>query len=241
MSLIKKNKPQTWLCKQIMFEDDFLIIIDKPQGVVVNRSETSPKDTLQDFIEEKYPKTFLGESEFAQRSGIVHRLDKDTSGVIIGTKTEEAFNHIKKQFQNREVKKEYLAVVIGEFTDAKVRVEAPIKRSPKNRLKMGIDPSGREAVTNIELEKNFEKEGEKFTLLRVYPETGRTHQIRVHLAALKFPIVGDKIYSTSNNMAQLSGIFDRLMLHSKAISFVHPDKKEPVNFEAPIPKEFSEL
>jgi len=227
-----------------VFENDSVFIFDKPAGLVINRSDTTPSGTLQDYIEENFNLDLIGGSEFCSRSGIVHRLDKDTSGVILVAKSEEAFLYLKSQFQNRTVHKEYVALVHGKITDKLIKINAPIKRNPTNRMKMGVTPTGRPALTDIELvgEVKIPDCGlQEFSLLKAFPKTGRTHQIRVHLSALNHPVVGDKIYSTRKQLDSISDYFGRMMLHAHKITFRLPVNQETVTYEAPLPKKFLDL
>lgn len=234
----------------VIFEDDDLMVLNKPSGVVVNVSETSSSGTIQNALMEEFEydedrfEEFENEQikkEFVQRSGIVHRLDKDTSGVLLVAKNPESFKNLKNQFQNREVKKEYIALVLGEFQDLKVRVTAPIGRNPNNRMKMAVVDGGRTADTTFELEKVVEVEGERFSLVICFPKTGRTHQIRVHLAAMKHPVVADPIYMTKKQLQKYETKFDRLMLHAWKASVKHPKTKKEQIFEAPLPKLLEEI
>jgi len=250
---------------EILYEDDYIIVLNKPYGMVVNRSKTSPNNTIQDFIEGKYDfiKDFdvsllqniisndpldvdntdmlsdIDIDEFTTRSGVLHRLDKDTSGVLLVAKDPITFKKIKHQFKSRTVQKEYTAVVMGEVGDEKIEIDAPIKRSPASPLKFAVVEDGKPALTLIEKIKVIKKEEAKFTVLRVFPKTGRTHQIRVHLSAINHPIAGDPIYLSKYNYEMTFKIFNRLMLHSSALSFEHPHLNEVVRYESPLSEDFS--
>ena len=229
-----------------IYEDSEILVLNKPSGLVVNRSQTSPTNTLQDYLDSDFdyldgvggngdPETEI----FKERSGLAHRIDKDTSGIVVVVKTLEGFNSILKQFKDRSVKKEYLAVVWGEVEDAAFEIDAPIKRNPSNPMKFVVSPLGKKSLTRVKKAKVFEKGGHKFTLLRVYPETGRTHQIRVHMSATGHPVVGDAVYCTSKQMSSSQDLFSRMMLHAYRISFLHPAKNEVVEFECDPSSEFS--
>jgi len=226
---------------EIVFEDNSLLIINKPSGVVVNISKTSPTGTIQNILQEKYDYNPDDSSEFGQRNGVVHRIDKDTSGLLAVVKNEVAFEKLKAQFVNREVKKEYLALALGRVEDAIFEVDAPIKRNPKNRFKMAIVKGGRAATTRFELVKNLKLGDVEASLLKCFPETGRTHQIRVHLTSLQHPVMADKIYMTKKQLLLTEGMFSRLMLHAWRIRFTHPEKNKEVFFEAPPPDEFNKI
>jgi 23S rRNA pseudouridine1911/1915/1917 synthase len=223
---------------KIIYQDDRILAVDKPVGVVVNISETSSEGTLQEAFIPLINKSDNPESEFNKRSGIVHRLDKDTSGVLVVARDEEAFSLLQKQFKERQVVKEYLALVHGKIDEEVFEVNAPIKRNPRNRFKYAVVKEGKEAVTRFEKEKEMEKEGEVVTLLRTYPLTGRTHQIRVHLVALGHPVVGDELYSSKKQRSKWQEIYGRMMLHAASLSITHPFTGETLRLEAPIPSEF---
>ncbi len=231
---------------ETLFEDDFILVVNKPSGLVVNNSATSSPQTLQNLLKSPSqqetlppePEDELIESEFTQREGIVHRLDKDTSGVLIVAKNEEAFTSLQKQFKDRTIAKEYVAWVIGEIADDKFEINAPIKRNPRSRFKFAVVADGKDAFTAFEKVKTVEINDQKATLLKVYPKTGRTHQIRVHLSAFDHPIIGDEIYGTKKQLEDWYQVFPRLMLHSQKITFNHPINGNLMSVEAPLPPEF---
>ena len=225
----------------IVFEDDFLLVINKPTGMVVNISETSQFNTVQELLQKKLKLDPEDKSEFGQRGGVVHRIDKDTSGLLVVAKNEKVFNGLKAQFISRDVKKEYLALVLGEVEEGNFEVSAPLKRNPKNRLKMAVVRGGKEAVTRFELIKVVDEGQMEASLLKCYPETGRTHQIRVHLACLNHPVVGDEIYMTKKQQSLVAETYKRLMLHAWKIKLVHPITKENLALEASLPTEFQAL
>ncbi len=236
---------------QKIHEDADILVINKPYGLVVNRSETTSSPTLQDYLDEHYSvfKDYVApesteeneETEFFSRSGIVHRLDKDTSGVLIVGLNIDSFNNLLAQFKSREVHKEYVAVVWGKISEENLEINAPIKRSPANRMKYALDPDGKEAITKASRVSEFSIDDNIFTVLNVFPETGRTHQIRVHMAAISHPVVGDVIYSSRKQFEKSTTIFNRLMLHAKKISFKHPKSGEYVEFECSIPDDISKF
>jgi 23S rRNA pseudouridine1911/1915/1917 synthase len=215
----------------IVHEDDFLLCVNKPEGLVVNNSETSTDVTLQNMLFE-YLAIPPGEDDFHSRCGIVHRLDKDTSGVLLVAKTVDSFENLQAQFKNREIEKEYLAVVYGSDLEPLFEIRAPIARNPKNRKKYAVVASGKEAFTKFEKIREFMLKGKRLTLLRVFPKTGRTHQIRVHLAAMGNPIVGDILYSGEIQYKHSKEMYGRLMLHATRISFRHPQNSHPVEYVA---------
>ena len=217
----------------ILYEDSYILVLNKPSGVVVNKSDTSSDITIQDKIA-GYIVADDEESEFFQRGGIVHRIDKDTSGVLLIAKDIGSFKRLQKQFKRREVTKEYVAVVHGEIKDDMFEVNAPIKRNPSNRLKYAIVEGGKEAVTRFEKLKTINN----LTVLKCFPKTGRTHQIRIHLTALGHPIIMDTLYSNVLQLSEAKEKFPRMLLHATKITIKHPQSGEMVTFEAPLPAEF---
>ena len=218
----------------IIYEDDHILVVNKPSGLVVNRSNTYKKKTLQDVLEEEY-EFEDSESEFKDRSGIVHRLDKDTSGCLIIAKDEEAFLALQKQFKERTVEKEYVALVNGRVGEEVLEVNAPIGRSPNNPLKFSVVSSGKSALTKIEKIKDIEIDGNNFSLLKIKPKTGRTHQIRVHLSVLNHPVVSDPIYCSKKLLEMNRNVVSRLMLHARFLNIFHPKTQKNMRFEAPLP------
>jgi len=167
------------------------------------------------------------------RPGVVHRIDKDTSGLVIIAKNDKAHIDISDQIKNREVKKTYLALVRGNIKENEAVINMPIGRSSKDRKKMAVDKKGKEAITEFKVLKRFDG----FTYIEVNIKTGRTHQIRVHMAEIGYPIVGDEVYSNGRNPFNVKG----QMLHAKELEFVHPTTKKSVKFEAPLPEYFKNV
>lgn len=219
---------------EVIYEDKYLIVFNKPEGVVVNKSETQRNSlTLQDFINGKkligLDDNIVSRSaeydkfaEFIDRSGIVHRLDAATSGLIVIAKDANTFVLLQKEFETKKVIKKYLALSYGAIKDAKVgdviSVDAPIGRNPRNRQKFAIVKGAKDAQTNFKVLKIFDG----FMLFECMPLTGRTHQIRVHLAALNRPVIGDILYSGKNRIKKNKELFPRMFLHAYYLSFVHP-------------------
>lgn len=235
---------------EILYEDKNVFVFNKPAGLMVHADGRGKEPTLSDILMEKYPKMkevgeqmrFTdkeGKEKIIYRPGIVHRLDKDTSGALVVAKTQKAFEFLKKQFQDREVTKKYLTIVYGNVKNDKGAINLPIGRSKSDFRKWsatrGARGEMREAVTEYKVLKRFsDDKGGLFTLLEVTPKTGRTHQIRVHLKAINYSIVGDKLYGGSRPTALG---FTRTALHAGAVSFeTSPGKK--VTVEAPLPPDF---
>lgn len=236
---------------QIVFEDDNMFVINKLAGMVVNRADTV-KDvkTVQDWAEEKIlvrPSQLEArpESDFFKRGGIVHRLDKETSGIMLVAKSPEAFENLQKQFKAGKVEKTYIALAHGRLAPREGEIHVPIGRLPWNRMRFGILPEGRESKTLYRVLEYKHLKVEKFeedvTFLEVYPKTGRTHQIRVHLQYLHHPIVGDPLYSGRKNMKRVRKLLTRQFLHAHRISFNHPMTGERITFEAPLPQELKDF
>ncbi len=220
----------------VLYEDDALLVINKPVGLVVHPGSGNWEGTLLNALLHYAPQ--LAE---VPRAGIVHRLDKDTSGLLVVAKTIIAQTDLVRQLQARTVKREYLALVYGELRHAG-KVDEPIGRHPANRVKMAVTESGKPAVTHFKVEEKFPS----CTLLRCRLETGRTHQIRVHLAYLKHPLVGDSVYLKGPQkcvpeLRELLNGFSRQALHATRLALVHPASGEAMEWHAPLPEDMSEL
>jgi len=236
---------------KILFEDDDVLVLDKPAGITVNRSDTTiGEETVQDWVEKnlKLKTSNLKENEetdFYKRAGIVHRIDKETSGILIVAKTTQAFENLQKQFKERTVKKTYLALCHGKIAPEIGEINVPVGRLPWNRKKFGVLAGGREAVTRyrvISIIKNQKsKNKELLSLLELYPETGRTHQIRVHLKYFNHPIFADFLYAGRKTSRQDRKVLNRVFLHAHKISFIHPVTNKQISLESPLPEELSKI
>lgn len=236
---------------KILYEDTNILAIDKPSGISVHGDGRSKDKTIADWIFKNYPKMKnVGEDEVYEnknkkieikKPGIVHRLDRDTSGVLLLAKKEKAYQFLKKQFQDRTIRKIYLAIVSGDMKNDRGIINKPIGRSPKDfrRYSSGRGARGemREAITQYRVLKRFEISHHKFTLLEVRPKTGRTHQIRVHMKYANHPIVCDALY---NPDAFCPKIITRMALHAKSIEFQNL-KGDVIKIESPLPEEFVKL
>lgn len=216
----------------VLKEDPTFIVISKPAGLVVHPGSGNPEHTLVNGLLYRYED--LRKAGDEDRPGIVHRLDKDTSGIMVVARTANAHANLAKQFKDRQVKKTYLALIHGIPEDSEGRIVAAIGRHPVNRQKMTIrQHGGRYAVSSWKRTQTFERH----CLVEVTIETGRTHQIRVHMASLGFPVAGDRVYGSSRDNRK----FPRQLLHSWKLSFQHPVSAETVDAEAALPKDFQDI
>lgn len=215
--------------------------------MVVNQAESVKEETVQNWVADKLKMKTDNErdKDFYGRAGIVHRLDKETSGVLLVAKTPDAFEKLQRQFKERTVKKHYLALVHGKVEPAQGEITAPVGRLPWNREKFGVIPGGREAKTKYKvlsvMHKLFGKRGETVSLLELYPETGRTHQIRIHLKYLGHPVVGDLTYA-GRKMARWDRSWcPRLFLHASFLGFTHPESGEWLEFKSELPGDLQKV
>jgi 23S rRNA pseudouridine1911/1915/1917 synthase len=235
----------TWAAQslelEIIFEDEHLLIINKPAGLVVHPGAGNTHSTLANALLAHCP-----DIAHVPRAGIVHRLDKDTSGLLVVAKTVPAQTSLVSQLQERTVSREYETIVYGEMVAGRT-IETEMGRHPKQRTKMAVLPEGfgKRATTHIRL---IDK-AQGFTYLKVKLETGRTHQIRVHLSHINYPLVGDKVYGGRPRLpkglteAARAAIisFPRQALHARHLSFMHPATEEAVSFEVPLPEDMADL
>ncbi len=228
----------------IVFEDEYLAVIDKSAGMIVHPGAGVSSGTLANAVAYKFK---IQNSKFKNennRVGIVHRLDKDTSGLIVVAKNQITLDRLAEQFRSRTIYKSYVALVHGFVRKLTGKIDEPIARDRKNRVKMAVDKKGRNAHSVYKVRQRFEK----YTLLDVQIKTGRTHQIRVHLAHIKHPVIGDETYNAGRdktiNDAQIRKAIsqlNRFYLHAEKLSFVHPVSKEKMKFVQPIPSELNDL
>ncbi len=216
----------------IVYEDDDILVVNKEKGMVVHPGNGNYEGTLVNAIM-SYCKDSLSGIGGELRPGIVHRIDKDTSGLLVVAKNDKAHINLSEQIKNHTVTKIYTCLVKGNVPEDKATIDMPIARSQNDRKKMDVDKDGKEAVTHITVLKRYGN----YTLLSVKIDTGRTHQIRVHLSHIGYPIVGDEVYSKGKNEFDVHG----QMLHSTKLSFVHPKTNEEMHFEAPLPEYFKEV
>jgi len=228
----------------ILFQDSSIIVVDKPAGMVVHPAAGNPSGTLVNAL--LYHCTDLSGINGVLRPGIVHRLDKDTSGVMVVAKGDEAYHHLSRQFKNRAIQKIYLAITLGEIEGNEGMIEAAIGRHPNERKRMSTHTrKGRAAITRWKVVERLNG----FTLLEILPQTGRTHQIRVHLSSIGYPILGDPVYGRKSRYGSIQDPalrkcverMGRQALHAHRLGFVHPRTGERVDFVAPMPKDFEEV
>ena len=226
---------------EIVYEDDTLVVVNKPAGLVVHPAAGIHSGTLANALAYHFQQLPNASSI---RPGIVHRLDRDTSGLLVVAKTESALENLSDQFRDRSVYKSYVALVHGRVRSDSGRIEEPLARDRSNRTRMAVVRGGRSALSIYRVNRRFNR----FTLLDVELKTGRTHQIRVHLAWLKHPVVGDETYgggrdNTIQNPKLKSQIHSlgRQFLHAEKLAFAHPKTGERVLYQSPLPPELSNL
>ncbi|HEY5883865.1 MAG TPA: RluA family pseudouridine synthase [Pyrinomonadaceae bacterium] len=224
----------------VVYEDEHLVVVNKPAGLVVHPAAGINSGTLANALAYWFQQLPTGGGTV--RPGIVHRLDKDTSGLMVVAKTEQAHETLSDQFRARTVFKRYVALVYGVVKQQEGRIDQPLARDPRNRTRMAVVPGGREALSLYTVRRQYDV----FTLVDVELKTGRTHQIRVHLASIRHPVVGDVLYSGGREnsvqdpqrRAQIRKL-SRQFLHAEELAFAHPATGERLKFVAPLPPELS--
>ncbi|MCA1613326.1 MAG: RluA family pseudouridine synthase [Acidobacteria bacterium] len=226
----------------IVHEDDSVVVVNKPAGLVMHPAAGAPAGTLANALAFHFKR--LPERGGAERPGIVHRLDRDTSGLVVVAKTEAAHESLAAQFLAREVVKYYVALVHGATKEERGRIEEPIGRDPRNRTRMAVVRGGRAALSIWRVRQAYQR----FTLVDVEIKTGRTHQIRVHLAHIKHPVVGDHAYNSGRDkqianpqVRAAVAALDRQFLHAERLGFRHPRTGEFLKFRAPLPPDLAAL
>jgi len=227
---------------EIVHEDDDLVVVNKPAGMVVHPAAGSPSGTLANALAFHFRE--LSASAGPVRPGIIHRLDKGTSGLLVVAKTEVAHENLSDQFRAREIFKSYVALVHGQMERKRGQVEQPIARDPRNRIRMAVVAGGRPALSLYVVREAFQR----FSRLDVELKTGRTHQIRVHLASIRHPVVGDTVYGGGRDNTvpnpQVRAAIARLhrqFLHAHELGFRHPRTQQELRFTAPLPSELTEV
>jgi 23S rRNA pseudouridine1911/1915/1917 synthase len=231
----------------IVYEDDSILVISKPAGVIVNRAESVQSETLQDWADKKIGDNYiqfqndLSSTEFIARSGIVHRLDKDTSGLLIIAKNPEVFIRLQAQFKERDIDKQYLTLVHGLVVPKVGEIRASVGRLPWNRERFGVLPGGKEASTSYSVISYYQLSANKYSYLSVFPHTGRTHQIRIHLKYINHTVVSDEFYAGRKTCRQDKNICPRLFLHAYKLSFTNPITNKQLNLENPLPDDLNHV
>lgn len=246
---------------KVIFEDSEILVLDKPAGMVVNRSDTTKGEkTVQDWVESKFriqnshfvarrAEFRIGEeTDFYKRAGIVHRLDKETSGILLVAKTSDAFVNLQAQFKQRKVQKTYVALVHGKIEPESGEIDVAVGRLPWNRKRFGVLSGGREAVTKYKILRYYDTKilgSNGGTLVELYPKSGRTHQIRVHLQYIHHSIFADPLYGGRKTSRTDRKLLPRVFLHAAKVSFMHltfaeasaggPKTNKPLSFECPLP------
>lgn len=217
---------------EIVYEDKDLIIVNKKQGMVVHPAPGNYQGTLVNALL-YHCKDNLSSINGVIRPGIVHRIDKDTSGLLMIAKNNNAHNFLSEQLKTHSIKREYHLIVHGVVKEDEFSIDKPIGRNKKNRLQMSIEKDGKNAITHFKVLKRFLN----YTYLKATLETGRTHQIRVHMKSINHPLLGDPVYSKNNSKYNLKG----QVLHAKTLGFIHPTKLEFVEFDSELPHYFKKL
>ena len=216
----------------IVYEDDDILIVNKPKGMVVHPAPGHYTGTLVNALM-YHCKDNLSGINGELRPGIVHRIDMDTTGLLVVCKNDKAHNFVAEQLKEHSITRKYQAIVYNAFKDEEGVVEGNIGRHPNDRKKMTITPNGKEAITHYKVLKNMGK----YTLIECQLETGRTHQIRVHMSSINHPLLGDEIYGPKNCPFKLQG----QVLHAKTLGFIHPTTKEYMEFDSELPTYFTKL
>lgn len=216
----------------IIYEDKDIIVVNKPQGMVVHPAPGNYNGTLVNGL--LYHCKDLSKINGEVRPGIVHRIDKNTSGILVVAKNDEAHKNLAQQFKEHSIKREYYALVEGKFSNNEGTIDKPVGRNKKDRLKMGVIEDGKRAVTHYVV---LEQYNNNLSLIKCMLETGRTHQIRVHMASINHPLVGDTVYGSKKQKYKLQG----QVLHAKTLGFIHPISKEYMEFTSDLPDYFKKL
>jgi len=218
---------------KIIYQDDSLFVIDKPSGWITNDADTTrDQSTVQTWVRENFDYPLKGGIEC--RDGIVHRLDKETSGILLVAKTKEAFERLQAEFKNREVEKTYVALLHGKVEPETGEINVTVGRLPWRRDRFGVIPGGRESHSVYKVLKFYPGNNAGYSLVEFYPKTGRTHQIRIHAKHIGHAVVGDEFYAGRKTARNDRKWCPRLFLHAASIKFIHPVTGEAVEFKSPL-------
>ncbi len=224
---------------KIIFEDDSLFVVDKPSGWITDISNTT---TNQPVIQKWISQNFDFETNnFEHRNGIVHRLDKETSGLLLIAKTNKSLEDLQRQFKERLVHKTYIALSHGDMENEEGIINEPVGRLPWRRDRFGVLPNGREAITNYKVISRYTINNMPYTLMELAPKTGRTHQIRIHLKHIGHPIVADEFYAGRKTARADRRWCPRLFLHAGSIEFLDPNTNEKLKFSSPLPDDLAAI
>lgn len=225
---------------RILFEDEAILVVEKPARMVVSDAKTVRGMTVQKWVEKKFKVTGQNSKlkDFHQRAGIVHRLDKETSGILLVAKTPATFTNLQQQFKERKVKKKYLALVHGKVEPKQGEIRVPVGRLTGRGIGFGVRPEGRKAETRYRILRYYDiRKLGKFSFVELMPRTGRTHQIRVHLKYFGHPIVADLLYGGKKRAKKDRQWCPRLFLHASELCFSHPLTTKWVKFQLPLAKD----
>ena len=241
MLIVKEKERSSFLATpKVVFEDNHLLVLDKPAGWVVNVAKTTiGQQVLQSWLAQNYNYPLAKNRE--NRSGIVHRLDKETSGILVVAKRKEAYDNLQKQFRERVVEKTYIALVHGKVSPEKGIIEAPVGRLPWRRDRFGVLPGGRSAKTSYKVIAYYLLDDACYTLLELYPKTGRTHQIRIHMKYINHPVVGDAFYAGRKTARKDRTWCPRLFLHANKLGFFHPFTFKKLTFESVLTQDLQSV
>ncbi len=224
---------------KIIYEDESFFVVDKPSGWITDNSNTTTNQpVIQKWISDNYS---YEANNFEHRNGIVHRLDKETSGILLVAKTEEAFGELQRQFKERLTHKTYTALVHGTVDPTEGVINETVGRLPWRRDRFGVLADGREAVTEYRTIAVYSISNIVYSLLELKPKTGRTHQIRIHLKHIGYPIVADEFYAGRKTARNDRRWCPRLFLHAGSIKFIHPTEKKEVEFSSPLPPDLADI
>lgn len=225
---------------KIIFQDNSLFVVNKPSGWITNDADTTTtQPVLQTWIRTNFDYPLKGNKEL--RDGVVHRLDKETSGIVVIAKTKEAFEKLQSKFKNREVQKTYVALLHGKVEPSEGKIEVTVGRLPWRRDRFGVISGGRESVSEYKVLKFYPGNNAGHTLTEFYPKTGRTHQIRIHAKHIGHAIVADGFYAGRKTARNDRKWCPRLFLHAASIKFIHPVTNKTVEFKSDLPKDLKEV
>lgn len=225
---------------KIIFEDESFFVVDKPSGWITNDADTTTtQPVLQTWVRDNFDYPLKGNREM--RDGIVHRLDKETSGIVIVAKTIDAFTKLQSEFKNREISKTYIALLHGKLTPEVGEINATVGRLPWHRSRFGVLAGGRESTTGYKVLEFFPGNNAGHTLVEFYPKTGRTHQIRIHSRHIGHAIVSDEFYAGRKTARNDRKWCARLFLHAASIKFIHPLTNKSVEFKSALPEDLENV